>query len=285
MDLNVMMKYKRKRDCWVCPVCENENTTDTGKCYLCGHVGSGNEAFLKAWSAEDEARERAEKMRNDLRTEQSIQNKKPPIKPIIPKHETKIFEDDVGYVPPKEKKSHKGLVIFIVLLVVLAIVAVILWSVYSNYENIYSEGIRLYNIGKYEDALGKFEELPYDYKNTAEKIKDTKYNMACEYMNEGDIQSARSIFTELGYYSDSAQMLNECSYAEACLLYETGQYADAKVAFENLSGYSDSDKMMDECDYQQGLEYYNDGDYVLASTVFLLTGTVKQSLVIAKEPW
>ena len=36
MDVNVILKYKRDRDCWLCSVCETENEIIKEKCAVCG---------------------------------------------------------------------------------------------------------------------------------------------------------------------------------------------------------------------------------------------------------
>ena len=58
MDTNLMLKYKRERDCWLCPNCETENEMTFPGCTLCGYKKNPSVPILKAWSPEQEMMER-----------------------------------------------------------------------------------------------------------------------------------------------------------------------------------------------------------------------------------
>jgi len=289
MDLNVMMKYKRRRDCWLCPVCECENPADVDKCYLCGSVRTGKEVFLNAWSEEDERRERASKMREDLRVQPTqIPNPMPgpipgpaprpaPIPTPIPSGKVFVDEEPGEMVYPPNKKGGKIAAIIIIAVVILALVAGIFWYVSHSREKTYNSAIDYYYSQQYQEALDKFNKLPADYKDVAEMKNDTKYQLANQHLANGDVESARNLFTELGDYSDSEEMLKECEYREAEIMLGNGQYEEAKAKFEALAGYSDSDDMIKECDYQRAMAYYSNDEYVEAMCIFNSLGYYSDS--------
>ena len=285
MDLSVMMKYKRKKDCWVCPLCENENPDDTGKCYLCGYVRTGSEIFLRAWTPEDDARERTEMMRNQ--GVNPIPNQIPPVRPVAPppppmppRREERLFEDEerIGgeeFVP--KKKRSKAPLIIIIIAIIAFIVGAFFFLLNNSRQETYDAAIDYYNSEQYQEALNKFEELPDDYKDVDERKKDTKYLLAKKYLAERNVESARELFTELGSYSDSKDMLTECDYVAATLLLEGENYDEAREAFKALGDYSDSADMINECDYQQATDYYNSSDYVKAMGLFYSLGYYRDS--------
>ncbi len=280
MDSNTILKYKRREACWICPECEMENRLDMNKCILCGRIRTDNIPYVRAWSAEDEARENA--MRNTGYYGQPYQQ--PPVAPptypdrrVSPYGDTKIFKDTDGYELPAEKKANKGLIIGIVATVSVVIIIALVLLLGPNNEKTYKEAMSYYNARQYEQALEKFEKLPDNYKNVSYMIDDTKYNMAVEYLESGDVEEARGIFEELGDFSDSANMLLQCDYIDAIALLEAGDYDASKTAFSNLGSYSDSANMVKECDYRKANQYYSDGDYTRAMVLFKSLGYYSDS--------
>lgn len=54
-DLNVILKYRRPQDSWLCPECDAENTLAYTSCSVCGCAKIGTPALVKAWSPSDDA--------------------------------------------------------------------------------------------------------------------------------------------------------------------------------------------------------------------------------------
>ncbi len=280
MDANTIVKYKRREACWICPECETENRLEMGKCILCGRIRTDDVPYVRAWSAEDEARENA--MRNTGYYNQPYQQ--PPVatapyadRRITPYGETSIFKETEGYELPPKKKSNKGLIIGIVATACVISIVALAVLLGPNNEKKYKEAMSYYNSAHYEEALEKFEQLPDDYKNVSYMIEDTKYNLAVEYLENGNIEDARYLFEELGDFSDSESMILQCDYMDATALLEAGDYDGAKTAFSNLGSYSDSANMVKECDYQKATEYYNDGEYTEAMELFKSLGYYSNS--------
>ena len=54
MSENIILKYRREFDCWVCDECDIENPTTQNTCSVCNSSRSSYATILKAWTPEDE---------------------------------------------------------------------------------------------------------------------------------------------------------------------------------------------------------------------------------------
>ncbi len=54
-ETNVILKYKRKEDRWVCPICDTENAMTTDCCSVCGESFKQGFTVLKKWQQSDDA--------------------------------------------------------------------------------------------------------------------------------------------------------------------------------------------------------------------------------------
>lgn len=151
-----------------------------------------------------------------------------------------------------------------------------IYSQLGNYKNsaelteemkILNEQLELYLAGqklldgkKYDDAIVCFENAN-NYKDSFEKIRYSKYNLAIECFNAGDYETAKTIFVELGDYSDSIFYLaqieiktlehsQEILYQKANLYYKEKKYSDAISLFEEIINYKNSDELILECKKQ-----------------------------------
>lgn len=52
--LNVILKYRRPADCWLCSECETENNMLLGTCSVCGAKKDAGAVIVPAWSERDE---------------------------------------------------------------------------------------------------------------------------------------------------------------------------------------------------------------------------------------
>lgn len=116
MGINVILKYKRECDCWLCPECDTENNISASRCTVCGCQKSASATILKQWTEADERPVNC-----------------PPKSNIPPTHytppkDTKIFTDTDKdtYIPEEETNTSKifWFVIFIIFIFIL--VAIIL---------------------------------------------------------------------------------------------------------------------------------------------------------------
>ena len=53
-DTNVILKYRRPQDSWLCPECDSENTLSYSSCFVCGCGRVGTPMIVKAWTEADE---------------------------------------------------------------------------------------------------------------------------------------------------------------------------------------------------------------------------------------
>lgn len=53
-ETNVILKYRRANDSWLCPECDSENQLTRGSCSVCGHKTMGRVTIVRAWNENDE---------------------------------------------------------------------------------------------------------------------------------------------------------------------------------------------------------------------------------------
>ena len=71
-------------------------------------------------------------------------------------------------------------------------------------------------------------------------IPQIDYSIACNHLENKDYASAITMFESLGDYKDSADKLLETKYAKASNYLENKQYKDAYLGFREIIKYSDS---------------------------------------------
>ena len=88
-ETNVILKYKRLCDSWLCPDCDTENNVSLGKCTVCGCRKSESATILKQWTEADE------------------RPVTPPPKKTITTPTGPIFKDETkdDYIPEEENKN------------------------------------------------------------------------------------------------------------------------------------------------------------------------------------
>lgn len=127
-------------------------------------------------------------------------------------------------------------------LILLAMLATMLPGM-AEKRSAYKYAVSLLEADRYDEAITAFAQLD-TYKDSAERILETKYEKAGSLLEAEHYDDAIAIFTALGDYSDSAQQLinaeNARDYANALALLEAEDYDEAYVAFQNLGDYADS---------------------------------------------
>ena len=144
-----------------------------------------------------------------------------------------------------------------VLPVVLSVVAGVLllsavgfgvWKTMLGPSREYDKACGLMEEGRYDDAIELFEGLG-DYKDSGDKITESKYQKACAALENGDYQTAEEFFKKLGDYRDSSDKALESKYRYGISLIEGGYYTKAVEVFEELEDYSDSRDYQNEAKY------------------------------------
>lgn len=251
-EINIILKYKRSNDSWLCPECDTENSITLGKCVVCGCRKTSTTTILKRWTEADEG----------LVTE-------------TPK-ETPIFKDGEEDTHTPEEKSNKNKIIWGIIVAII-VIGIIVAVVQANNSSAYANAVNEFNNGNYKIATEMFEKLPNNYKDVSNMICESKYKCAMEYLDSGDYTSAESLFKDISSYGDSGEKIKECRYKSAYSLLTSGNYTEAKSIFENISSYSDAQDMVSECDYLTAVDYKNNGNYVQAMKAFKDLDSYKDS--------
>ncbi len=70
------------------------------------------------------------------------------------------------------------------------------------------------------------------------------YKTAVSYMEEGKYSSAADVFNTIKDYKDSAELLKDCKYEQAVTLYENQDYTQALILLGDIGDYKDSQKLI-----------------------------------------
>jgi len=112
--LNVILKYRRDSDCWICTDCETENPMSAGVCSVCSRAYDHSARILKRWTPGSDDPPSPPTKRSE---DESI-SKTPTTKP-----------GDIPLEPPKTESdvnvSHKGKVVAVFIAVILIVFIVI----------------------------------------------------------------------------------------------------------------------------------------------------------------
>lgn len=114
--------------------------------------------------------------------------------------------------------------------------------------------------GEYNEAIQAFTHLG-DFKDSSQKVLETKYSWAKDKLAQGDTEGAISLFTMLGDYSDAraqiTEIQNQTQYDKAMAAYQAKQYADAQSIFAALGSYKDSAEKVTDCKNKIGEAHYS----------------------------
>lgn len=112
----------------------------------------------------------------------------------------------------------------------------------------------------------------YLIRTLSEQAKIRHYDLGTDYLQAGDYEKARDVFSALGDYEDAQK---KAAYAEKGITYqaakksmELGAYEQAGDSFRTLGGFKDSVELAEECEhalaYETGKSLYEKGDYAAA---------------------
>ncbi len=54
METNVILKYRRPKDCWLCPECDSENDISVNHCFVCNCARPMGIELLRKWNPNDD---------------------------------------------------------------------------------------------------------------------------------------------------------------------------------------------------------------------------------------
>lgn len=119
-------------------------------------------------------------------------------------------------VATTENVSIKKNIVLPIILVLLTGASVFFGRTEMQYQPEYEDAVKLWERGRYEDALDAFTALN-GYKDSDEyidkcisKIGDPIYNQGLNYMEQGLYEDAYNEFVRIIDYKDSAEMVSEC---------------------------------------------------------------------------
>ena len=110
-------------------------------------------------------------------------------------------------------------------------------------KNAYQYAVSLLEAENYDHAVLAFTDLG-DYKDSAEKILETKFQKATALLKDEKFDAAAELFTELGDYNNSQEQVQlarkEKEYKQALALLDEKDYEAAYKAFESLKDHRDA---------------------------------------------
>ena len=157
----------------------------------------------------------------------------------------------------KAAKKRKKIVCIAAAIVVVLIAVMILVSKVIVPNSQYKAAMKLYDAGKYDEAIAAFEALD-GYKDSEERISECKrsiaYNEAIQLMNDGQYQEAIASFEALNGFKDSEEKISECKnilaesdYNDAVQLMSEGSPFTAYLIFTRLGDYKNSKDLAEKC--------------------------------------
>ncbi len=114
-----------------------------------------------------------------------------------------------------------------------------------------------------------------------------RYQSACEMLDSGEAEEAKTVFAALGSFSDAKEKTQACDYFSAEQMMNGGSYAEAKTAFAALGDFEDADQKAVECqntlDYNEAVSLKEDGETEQARDIFLSLGSFEDAQAQGQE--
>ncbi len=153
--------------------------------------------------------------------------------------ELKVKEEVERIAAEKRKKRNKIIGVIVAFAVAVCVVFLIVLNTVIMPSVNYNKAIALCDAGDYQGAINAFVKLE-DYKDSTEKLSETKYIWANKLVEQGSYADAVNLFETIEGYKDSAEKIAETKYIWANKLVEQGSYVDAVKMFEVIEDYKDS---------------------------------------------
>lgn len=107
---------------------------------------------------------------------------------------------------------------------------------------------------------------------------DKNYNLAEQYLADGQYEQAGQIYKELGPYAGAKEKADAITvYMDALELMQKGEYDEAIKKWESISEFGDSAKMIQKANYKCGEEYLEKGNYKEARKYFVQANGYEKS--------
>lgn len=121
----------------------------------------------------------------------------------------------------------------------------------------YKKATESFNSGNYAEAQSMFEALG-DYKDSADMLKECKYNIAKAEMENENYEIALEAFEALGDYKDSADLAKDSSialqYSNGIGLFTVGDLKEAEELFKNIpKTYQETQKYLAAIKHLEGI--------------------------------
>ncbi|MBR3933728.1 MAG: hypothetical protein IKJ68_07460 [Clostridia bacterium] len=118
---NIILKYRREFDCWLCDECGIENPNTQNSCTVCNAPRPVNPTILKAWSPEDEANIPA-KFKAEAKVKKPIPVKEEPRKisgPIFHDKPRDEYVKDDHYEPPSSSGNMSRVIAWLIIFIII----------------------------------------------------------------------------------------------------------------------------------------------------------------------
>lgn len=166
-------------------------------------------------------------------------------------------------IAAEEAAKKRNRIIAILVPIIFACIAI--WIVITAViipNNKYNSAVKLYDAGKYDEAIAAFKELN-GYKDSEEQIakcettiKNNKYNKAMELIGSGDYEVAYALLDEIG----DKKAVESSKYERAMTLIDTGDYEAAYTLLEETKDFD----VIKKNKYDRAIALIDTGDYEAA---------------------
>ena len=130
--------------------------------------------------------------------------------------------------------------------------------------------------GEYETARDSFAQLG-SFRDAEAMVSEADYRKAGSLVEQNDLTAAAALYMSLGDYKDSGDQLLLIRYKIAQSTFSTGDYETAAALFGEIATYQDSAEMRDEALYQQASALFDAGNAEDARTIFADLGAYRDS--------
>lgn len=182
----------------------------------------------------------------------------------------------------EEKEKKKRRITFALVMATLTLVGLVLYWHVIVPNNQYNDAIELSENGEYRTAINIFTSLG-DYRDSQERMLQTKYTWAEELLAEKAYDAAYVKFEEIKTYSDAATRMEDVRYAEAEDYLENKKYEYARSIFNDLGNFNDAKARTAEVNYLWAEEYLAGDNLEKALELFTKAGDYSDAQARADE--
>lgn len=193
--------------------------------------------------------------------------------------EAKQAAEDKAAKLAKVRKIKKLAAIIIPSVAIIIAVAILISGLIKK-NTAYDDAVLLMTSGKYDAAVVAFQELG-NFKDSPEKILETKYNKATALLNKKQYEESVKVFASLGDYADSIEQMETiqntlaeikeaelaAKYNNAIKLLKDEKDEEAYILFEELGNYKDSQEYIADF-HEMRVRSVNKPDKKAASTIY-----------------